>query len=73
MSSIAAIVHLKLRRDKVFEWKNDKNMNWLENCVFIDEAGFNMHIHRNFGRSKRGVPAKAVIPANRSTAVSIIV
>lgn len=31
-----------------------------------------MHIRRNFGRSKRGVPAKAVIPANRGITVSII-
>ncbi|KAG1138552.1 hypothetical protein G6F37_010405 [Rhizopus arrhizus] len=34
--------------------------------------GFNMHIHRNFGRSKKGMPAKAVIPANRGITVSII-
>ncbi|KAG1055662.1 hypothetical protein G6F43_002405 [Rhizopus delemar] len=34
--------------------------------------GFNMHIRRNFGRSKRRMPAKAVIPANRGTTVSII-
>ncbi|KAG1222336.1 hypothetical protein G6F35_005370 [Rhizopus arrhizus] len=33
---------------------------------------FNMHIRRNFGRSKRGMPAKAVIPANRGITVSII-
>ena len=47
-------------------------MNWHKNCVFIDEAGFNMHIRRNFSRSKRGMPAKAVIPANRGITVSII-
>ncbi|CEJ00962.1 hypothetical protein RMCBS344292_18454 [Rhizopus microsporus] len=72
VSSRTALSNLKLRRDKVLEWKNDENMNWHENCVFIDEAGFNMHIRRNFGRSKRGVPAKAVIPANRGITVSII-
>ncbi|EIE76715.1 hypothetical protein RO3G_01419 [Rhizopus delemar RA 99-880] len=47
-------------------------LNWHKNCVFIDATGFNMHIRRNFGRSKRGMPAKAVIPANRGTTVSII-
>jgi hypothetical protein len=32
--------------------KNDENMNWHENSVFIDEADFNMHICRNFGRRR---------------------
>ncbi|KAI8327570.1 hypothetical protein EDC96DRAFT_531664 [Choanephora cucurbitarum] len=39
--------------------------------VFIDISSY-MHIHRVFGRSKRGVPAKAAIPANRGITVSII-
>jgi hypothetical protein len=30
---------------------------------FLDEAGFNMHMRRNFGRSKNGVPAKVIIPS----------
>lgn len=47
-------------------------MDWHENCVFIDEACFNMHIRRNFGRSKRGVPDKAVNLANRGIMASII-
>ena len=47
-------------------------MNWHEKCVFIDEAGFNMYIRRNFGRPKRGTPDKAVILANRGITASII-
>lgn len=47
-------------------------MDWLRNCVFIDEAGFNMHIRRNFGRSKRGLPTKIVLPSNRGIAITII-
>jgi hypothetical protein len=31
-----------------------------------------MHIRRNFGRSKRGMSTKAVIPANRDITISII-
>ena len=29
-----------------------------QKCVFIDEAGFNMHMKRTFGRSKKGVSLK---------------
>ncbi|KAG1060993.1 hypothetical protein G6F41_012506 [Rhizopus arrhizus] len=72
VSSRASLGNLQIRRDRVLEWKSDENMNWHKNCVFIDEAGFNMHIRRNFGRFKRGMPAKAVIPANRGITVSII-
>ncbi|KAI9358466.1 hypothetical protein BD770DRAFT_472330 [Pilaira anomala] len=35
---------LNKRREKVLEWREIKEMDWLGNCVFIDEAGFDMHI-----------------------------
>ncbi|KAI8378880.1 hypothetical protein EDC96DRAFT_592445, partial [Choanephora cucurbitarum] len=50
---------LEQRKEKVLQWKADREMSWEENCVFIDEAGFNLHIRRNFGRSKRGLPAES--------------
>ena len=55
----------------VEEWERDLNMDYMKNCVFIDEAGFNMHIRRNFGRSKIGTPAKAVVPTNRGISITI--
>lgn len=44
-------------------WKADQAMNWHNSRIFIDEARFNMHIRRKFGRSKRGIPAKAAFPS----------
>ncbi|KAG2217216.1 hypothetical protein INT45_013961 [Circinella minor] len=41
-------------------------------CIFIDEAGFNMYIKRNFGRSKRGTPAKALVSKSRGVNMTII-
>ena len=72
MSSRTALSYLTLRRDKFLEWKDGEIMNGHGNRIFIDEAGFNMHIRRNFDRSKTGVPAKAIIPANRGITVSVI-
>ncbi|KAG2208189.1 hypothetical protein INT45_001260, partial [Circinella minor] len=63
---------LNQRREKILQWLDDKEMDWFNNCVFIDEAGFNMHIRRNFGRSKRGLPAKVVLPANKDISISIL-
>jgi hypothetical protein len=72
VSTRTVLNDLKLDREKVLEWKNGKNMIWSETCAFIDETGLNMHIHRKFGRSKKGTPAKASIPSIRGIAVIII-
>jgi hypothetical protein len=63
---------INLRKEIVQKWINDPFMDYATNCVFIDEAGFNMHLRRNFGRSKRGIPAKTVVPSNRGLNISII-
>lgn len=38
----------------------------------MDEVGFNMHICRNFDRSKWGTPAKTLLPSNRGITITII-
>ncbi|EIE90783.1 hypothetical protein RO3G_15494 [Rhizopus delemar RA 99-880] len=40
VSSRNTLGNLQIRRDRVLEWKSDKNMNWHKIRVFIDEAGF---------------------------------
>ncbi|KAG2216845.1 hypothetical protein INT45_013989 [Circinella minor] len=59
-----------------------KKMNWVFNMDkeninydeynFIDEAGFNLHLRRTFGRSKKGQPAKEGVSNNRGVNVSIL-
>ncbi|ORE05653.1 hypothetical protein BCV72DRAFT_208868, partial [Rhizopus microsporus var. microsporus] len=63
---------LQLRKEIVLAWKADQAMNWQNNYIFIDETEFNMRIRRNFGRSKRGMPAKASFPSNKGITVAII-
>jgi hypothetical protein len=46
----------------VEEWESIQYIDFTKNCVLIDEAGFNMHTSRNFGRSLRGTPAKGIVP-----------
>ncbi|KAG0767089.1 hypothetical protein G6F16_004621 [Rhizopus arrhizus] len=65
VAAITAQSTLELRRERVLERQNDSSMNWNQNCVSIDEAGFNMHIRRNFGWSKKGMSVKLVVPSNR--------
>lgn len=62
---------INLRRQIVEEWEKDSELDFTKNCMFIDEAGFNMHLRRNFGRSKIGTPAKDVVPTNRGVSITI--
>src|SRR6202035_3263623 len=42
------------------------------NCVFIDEAGFNLHTQRNNGRTRKGTPAKGTIPTTKGVTITIL-
>ncbi|KAG1098393.1 hypothetical protein G6F42_017998 [Rhizopus arrhizus] len=63
---------IETRIARINEWRADLEMDYAINCVFVDEAGFNMHLRRNFGRSIKGTPAKQVVPSNRGVSISII-
>jgi hypothetical protein len=40
----------------------DMELDFAKNGMFIDEAGFNLHKQRSYGRSRKGTPAKGVVP-----------
>lgn len=63
---------LEKRRTKVLEWLEIEDFDYSKNCVFIDEAGFNMNISRTFGRSVRGTPAKITVATQRGVSITIM-
>ncbi|KAG2201534.1 hypothetical protein INT47_007411 [Mucor saturninus] len=63
---------IEQRKLAVETWLGDEGMDFQKNCVSIDEAGFNVNITRNRGWSKRGTPAKAIVPSARSTSITIL-
>ncbi|KAL0078513.1 Homeodomain-like DNA binding domain-containing transcription factor [Phycomyces blakesleeanus] len=63
---------IQLRKNKVTEWLSIPDFDYVRDCVFIDEAGFNMHIKRNFRRSTRGKPAKTTAPTQQSVSITIL-
>ncbi|KAG2224141.1 hypothetical protein INT45_000156 [Circinella minor] len=65
-AAIVSEATLHNRAKVVSQWISDPEFNFDNRCVFIDEAGFNLHTRRNFGRSKRGTPARAVAPSQRA-------
>jgi transposase len=64
-------VRLK-RREAVLEWMANKDLDFEKNYVFLDEAGFNLHISRSRGWSKKGMPAKSIVPTSRGTSITIL-
>jgi hypothetical protein len=40
----------------------DLDLEFAKTCMFIDEAGFNLHMKRSYGRSRKGTPAKGAVP-----------
>lgn len=47
-------------------------MDVFKNCVFIDEAGFNLHTQRNHGRSLKDTPTKSTVPTGKGVTFTIL-
>jgi transposase len=63
---------LKLRRERIEEWEAIPELDFAKNCVFIDEAGFNLHTQRNYGCSRKGTPAKGIVPTAKGITITIL-
>ena len=57
-----------------FEWalENKDKIDLEKNCVFIDEAGFNISMRREYGWSKVGEKAVLKVPVTRGLNVSFL-
>jgi hypothetical protein len=58
--------------EKVEEWQATSGSDFCKNCVFIDEAGFNLYTQRNHGRSGKGTPEKCIIHTGKAVAITIL-
>lgn len=46
------------RREYCTKINEEQQVWYLQNCIFVDETGFNLHINRTQARTKRGTPAR---------------
>lgn len=60
------------RREAVLGWLTDKDMDFENNCVFLDEAGFNLYISRTRGWSRKGKPCKVLVPKSKGKNITIL-
>lgn len=63
---------IESRKLAVQSWREDTNMNFLKNCIFLDEAGFNLHISRTRGWAIEGQPSKTTVPKVKGTNITIL-
>lgn len=63
---------IEARKQAIQAWLALPSFDYARDCVFIDEAGFNMHIKRTFGRSQKGTPARTTVPTQRGVSITIL-
>jgi hypothetical protein len=54
------------------KWVEATGMNYLTNCVFVDEAGFNINMRSLNTRSIRDTPAVVETPTTRAITHTIL-
>lgn len=55
----------------VTRWQKT-DMDFLSNCVFIDEAAFHINIKRNYAWSQKGTRAVVIVPKTRARTITIL-
>jgi hypothetical protein len=50
----------------------NERLGFSKNGVVQDETGFNLHMTRNFGRSAKETPAKAILPTAKLASPSLV-
>lgn len=58
--------------ETVLQWLADKEMDFENNCLFLDEEEFNLHMTRTRDWSKKGESAKTTVPASKGTTITIL-
>jgi hypothetical protein len=59
------------RKEWVIKW-SATDMNYLENCVFVDESGFNINMRPPSGWSLKGKPVVTDTPTGRAVSQTVL-
>ncbi|CAO3678991.1 unnamed protein product [Rhizopus microsporus] len=62
---------LEARANWIEEWQN-KGLHFMKNCVFLDEAGFDVNMRRSRGWAQRGKPAIEETTSARGVSHTVI-
>lgn len=62
---------IQARKDWVIKW-TATDMNYLENCVFVDESAFDINMRPPSGWSVKGTPAITTTPTTRAVSHTVL-
>jgi hypothetical protein len=63
---------VNLRKEKVEDWEATPDLDFCKNSIFNDEAWFNLHTQRNYGRSRKWTPGKGTVPTAKGITITIL-
>ncbi len=63
--------NLKARAEWV-EKLISNGVNYLDNCIFVDEFGFDINMRRSRGRSQRGMKTTTTTPPTKATSHTVL-
>ncbi|CEG70619.1 hypothetical protein RMATCC62417_06483 [Rhizopus microsporus] len=63
--------NIQQRYDWVQKWQQT-DLDFMTNCVFLDESAFHINLKRGMTRSKKGTPAIVTVPTTKANAISIL-
>lgn len=58
-------------KEKIEELQPVSDMDFTRNCVFVDEARFNLYTERNYDLSRKDTPTNSVVPKPKDITISI--
>lgn len=59
-------------RERRYQWVQTTDMNFLESCVFVDKAGFNINMRSPNARPLKDIPAVVKTPSTRAISHTIL-
>jgi hypothetical protein len=66
-----SLTKIEERYNWVKQWQ-EADMDFVSNCVFIDEAAFHINMKRNYAWSDKGKRAVVIVPKSRAKTTTII-
>lgn len=64
--------NIEQRYECILKWVNETDMDFMNNCVFIDEVAFYINLKRSMAWSKKGTRAEVIVSETRAKTTTIL-
>lgn len=64
--------NIEQRYECILKWINETDMDFMSNCVFIDEVAFYINLKRSMAWSKKGTRDEVIVSETRAKTTTIL-